>query len=73
MRSDGGADVSNARTWASFKVCTGCGLEYRETRAKPMTTYFWRQSREPDGLRKRCKLCNQELPCMVKRIAKARQ
>lgn len=48
------------------KTCTGCGLEYRETARKPLTNYFWRQAREPDGLRKRCKLCCRETPCMAK-------
>lgn len=50
------------------KRCTGCGLEYRATTRKPMTEYFWRQSREPDGLRKRCKMCCRELPCMQSRV-----
>lgn len=53
------------------KVCTGCGLEYRATARKPLTAYFWRQAREPDGLRKRCKACCRELPCMANRIAGA--
>jgi hypothetical protein len=52
------------------KVCTGCRFEYRATARKPLTAYFWRQSREPDGLRKRCKMCCRELPCMANRIAK---
>ena len=52
------------------KTCTGCGLNYRATRGQPLTSYFWRQAREPDGLRKRCKACNAGLPCMANRKAR---
>lgn len=41
------------------KTCTGCREELPAT-----TEFFWRDSKEADGLRKRCKACCQETPFM---------
>lgn len=49
------------------KTCTGCK---ESLPAKP--EYFWRDRHEPDGLRKRCKACCSETPCMRRRSAAAR-
>lgn len=46
------------------KECTGCHQALPATRE-----FFWKDHYEPDGLRKRCKACCQETPCMRKRVA----